>query len=193
MMGLIRQYLTALRFLVVVTLVVGVLYPAIIFVVGQVAFKHNAQGSFVTSNGKIVGSSLLGQNFPGTQWFHSRPSAAGKEGYDALSSGASNAGPNEPSLLETVNTRRADIAKAEGVQPSQVPSDAVTASGSGLDPDISPGYAYLQAARVAQSRHLSLVSVNTLIQRHIQPRILGFLGEPRVNVLELNIALTSLK
>ena len=140
-----------------------------------------------------MGSSLLGQNFPGTQWFHSRPSAAGKEGYDALSSGASNAGPNEPSLLETVNTRRADIAKAEGVQPSQVPSDAVTASGSGLDPDISPGYAYLQAARVAQSRHLSLVSVNTLIQRHIQPRILGFLGEPRVNVLELNIALTSLK
>lgn len=193
MMGIIRQYLTALRFLLAVTLVVGVLYPVAVYGVGQVAFKHNAQGSFVTSNGQVVGSSLLGQNFPGVQWFHSRPSAAGKDGYDALSSAASNAGPNEPSLLETINTRRADVAKAEGVQPSQVPADALTTSGSGLDPDISPAYAYLQANRVAGARHLSVAAVNALIDRQIQPRLFGFLGEPRINVLELNIALSALR
>lgn len=193
MMGIIRQYLTALRFLVAITLIVGVLYPAVIFVVGQVAWKNQAQGSFITSHNQMVGSSLIGQNFAGTQWFHSRPSAAGKDGYDALSSGATNAGPNESSLLQTVNSRRDVIAKEEGVQPSQVPSDALTSSSSGLDPDISPAYAYLQASRVAGSRHLSIASVNALIHRQIQSRIFGFLGEPRVNVLELNIALSSLR
>jgi len=193
MMGIIRQYLTALRFLVVITLVLGVLYPTVIFAVGQVALKHQADGSFITSHNQVVGSSLIGQNFPGTQWFHSRPSAAGADGYDALSSAATNAGPNEPSLLQAVNARRAAVAKEEGVQLSQVPADAVTTSGSGLDPDISPAYAYLQASRVAGSRHLSIASVNALVQGHVQPRMFGFLGEPRVNVLELNIALASLK
>jgi K+-transporting ATPase ATPase C chain len=193
MMSIIRQYLTALRFLIAITLVVGVLYPAAIYVVGQVTLKHAAEGSFVTVNNQGVGSSLIGQNFPGTQWFHPRPSVAGANGYDALSSGASNAGPNEPSLLQAVNARRAAVAKENGVQPSQVPPDAVSASASGLDPDISPAYAYLQAARVAGARHLSVAAVNNLIQHEIQPRSFGILGEPRVNVLELNLALTSLK
>lgn len=193
MMGTIRQLLTALRFLLAVTLIVGVLYPVVIFGVGQVVLKNQAQGSFVTSNGRVVGSTLLGQNFPGASWFHSRPSGAGADGYDALSSASSNAGPNEPSLLQAVNARRATVAKEEGVQPSQVPADAVTASASGLDPDISPAYAYLQASRVATNRNLSIAALNALIKRQIRPRLFGFMGEPRVNVLELNIALSSLK
>ncbi len=189
MMGIIRQYVTALRLLIGITLIVGVLYPVAIFGIGQITMKHEAQGSFVTSNGKIVGSSLLGQNFSGADWFHPRLSAAAKVGYDALNSGATNAGPNEPSLLKSVNAQRAAVAKENGVQPSQVPSDAVTSSASGLDPDISPTYAYLQAARVANVRHLALETVNSLIKSKIQPRLFGFLGEPRVNVLQLNIAL----
>lgn len=192
-MGIIRQYLTALRLLVGITLVVGILYPVAIYAIGQVTLKHQAEGSFVTSNGQVVGSSLLGQNFLGTQWFHSRLSAAGKDGYDALSSGATNAGPNEPSLLKSIDSQRANVAKEEGVQLSQVPPDAATTSASGLDPDISPAYAYLQATRVAGVRHLSVATVNDLIQHQIQPRLFGFLGEPRVNVLKLNIALSSLK
>lgn len=193
MMGTIRQLLTALRFLLVITLVVGVLYPVVIFGVGKVAFRHQADGSKMTTNGYVVGSALLGQNFPGESWFHSRPSGAGADGYDALSSASSNAGPNEPSLLQVVTSRRGAVAKEEGIQPSQVPADAVTASASGLDPDISPAYAYLQAPRVASNRQLSIVALNALIKAQIKPRLLGFLGEPRVNVLELNIALSSLK
>lgn len=193
MMGIFRQLMTALRFLLAITLIVGVLYPGVIFGAGQVVFKHQALGSFVTSNGQVVGSTLLGQNFPGASWFHSRPSGAGADGYDALSSASSNAGPNEPSLLQTVTARRAAVAREEGVQPSQVPADAVTTSASGLDPDISPAYAYLQASRVAKDRNLAVSALNALIKRHIQPRLFGFIGEPRVNVLKLNIALTSLK
>lgn len=192
-MGTFRQLVTALRFLLVITLAVGVLYPIVIFGVGQLALKDQAQGSLVTSNGRVVGSSLLGQNFPGTSWFHSRPSGAGAQGYDALSSSSSNAGPNEPSLLEAVNSRRAAVAKEEGVQPSQVPADAVTASASGLDPDISPAYAYLQASRVAMNRHLSLATLKDVIKSRIRPRLFGFLGEARINVLQLNIAISSLK
>lgn len=192
-MGIIRQYLTAFRLLIAITLITGVLYPIVVLAAGQVALRNQAQGSFVISHGKVVGSSLIGQNFAGGQWFHSRPSAAGTNGYDALSSGSTNAGPNESSLLKTVDSRRAAVAKEEGVQPSQVPSDAVTASASGLDPDISPAYAYLQAGRVSKTRNVSLEVLDALIQRQIRLRLLGFVGEPRVNVLELNIALSSLK
>lgn len=192
-MGIIRQYLTAFRLLIAITLITGVLYPIAVLAVGQVALRNQAQGSFVISHGKVVGSSLIGQNFAGSQWFHSRPSAAGTNGYDALSSGSTNAGPNESSLLKTVDSRRAAVAKEEGVQPSQVPSDAVTTSASGLDPDISPAYAYLQAGRVSKNRNVSLEVLDALIQRRIRPRLFGFVGEPRVNVLELNIALSSLK
>ena len=192
-MIVIRQYLTSLRLLLALTLVVGLAYPATIYVVGQVAFKSAAQGSLLSANGNVIGSKLIGQNFPGEQWFHSRPSAAGADGYDALSSSSSNAGPNEPSLLELVNSRRAAVAKEENVDPSQVPSDAITASTSGLDPEISPEYAYLQAARVAKNHNVSITEMNSLIARHVSKRIFGFLGEPRVNVLELNNALSSLK
>lgn len=192
-MGNLRQLMTALRLLLAVTLIVGIGYPVVTFGVGQLVLRHQAQGSFVTSNGRVVGSSLLGQNFPGASWFHSRPSGAGAGGYDALSSASSNAGPNEPSLLQVVNARRAAVAKEEGVQLSKVPSDAVAASASGLDPDISPAYAYLQAGRISRNRNVSLHVLDALIRRQIRSRTLGFMGEPRVNVLELNIALSSLK
>ena len=193
MMGIVHQYLTALRFLLGMTLVVGFLYPVGIFIVGYTAFTHEAKGSFVTLNGHEIGSSLIGQNFPGDIWFHSRLSAAGKSGYDGLSSGATNAGPNEPSLVKSVASQREEVAKEESIQSSHVPPEAITTSGSGLDPDISPAYAYLQAARVANSRKVPLSAVNSLIQQMIRPRLLGFLGEPRVNVLLLNVAMNSLK
>ncbi|MEI9906585.1 MAG: potassium-transporting ATPase subunit KdpC [Actinomycetota bacterium] len=192
-MGTIRQYATALRFLIALTVITGFLYPAVIFAAGQLAFKNQAQGSLVSMNGKVVGSSLIGQNFAGSQWFHSRPSGAGADGYDALSSAATNAGPNEPSLEATVKSRRATVAAEEGVDLSLVPPDAITTSASGLDPEISPAYAYLQVKRVAVNRNIAEGTLNALVESHIQSRTFGFMGEPRVNVLELNIALSSLK
>jgi K+-transporting ATPase ATPase C chain len=192
-MGIIRQQLTALRFLLVISILLGIVYPTALFLFGQVVAKAPADGSFVTVNSQVIGSTLIGQDFPGEKWFHSRPSAAGADGYDALSSAATNAGPNEISLSEAIRARRSAFATSENVWPSKVPADALTASASGLDPDISPENAYLQAPRIAQARHLSSSEVNSLIKRHVKPRLFGFLGEPRVNVLELNIELNSLK
>jgi K+-transporting ATPase ATPase C chain len=142
----------------------------------------------VKHQGKDVGSSLIGQDFTGTRWFHSRPSAPG---YDALASAGSNLGPNSPDLLKAVQKARAQVAQENGVAPSTVPPDAVTSSGSGLDPHISTAYADLQVARVARARGLSVTDVQQLVDDHTQGRILGFLGEPRVNVLELNLALAA--
>jgi len=194
----VRNHLTGLRILLLFTVVCGLLYPLAITGISQVAFSHQANGSLVKANGKVVGSSLLGQNFtdakgnPLAQWFQPRPSAAGQNGYDPTASGASNLGPNDPGLTKTIQQRKADVAKFNGVPVSAVPPDAVTASGSGLDPDISPAYAYLQADRVAKARGLDPAKVRALVKAHIQSRNLGFLGEPRVNVLELNIALSTL-
>ncbi len=187
-----RQYFTSLRLLLGITLILGILYPLVIFAIGQVALKESANGSFVTLDKKVVGSSLIGQNFLGSSWFHSRPSAAGATGYDALSSGASNSGPNEPGLSQTLKTRQHAIMVEEGVTANQIPADAITSSGSGLDPDISPAYAHLQTARIANQRHLTISALNALINLHTKPRTFGFLGEERVNVLELNLALASL-
>jgi K+-transporting ATPase ATPase C chain len=194
----VRNHLTGLRILLLFTVVCGLLYPLAITGISQVAFSHQANGSLVKANGKVVGSSLLGQDFtdakgnPLAQWFQPRPSAAGQNGYDPTASGASNLGPNDPGLTKTIQQRKADVAKFNGVQVSAVPPDAVTASGSGLDPDISPAYAYLQADRVAKARGLDPAKVRALVTAHVQSRNLGFLGEPRVNVLELNIALSTL-
>jgi K+-transporting ATPase ATPase C chain len=187
-----RQYLTSLRLLLGITVILGILYPLVIFGIGQIAIKDSANGSFVKLDKKVVGSRLIGQNFPGSSWFHSRPSAAGATGYDALSSGASNAGPNESGLSQTLKARQKAIMAEEGIAANEVPADAITSSGSGLDPDISPSYARLQVARISQVRHLSISSLNALINRHTTTQTFGFLGEERVNVLELNLALTSL-
>jgi len=200
----LRQHLAALRALLVFTVILGLAYPLVVTLIGQLAFPGQANGSLLTRNGRIVGSSLIGQPFvdpggnPLPQWFQPRPSAAADPadkndpGYNPLFSGASNQGPSNPDLIKAIDQRRAAVAAFDGVPPGQVPADAVTASGSGLDPDISPAYAFEQVNRVAAVRHLDPARVRTLVADHIQGRILGFLGEPRVNVVELNLDLDQL-
>ncbi|UGQ11656.1 potassium-transporting ATPase subunit KdpC [Yinghuangia sp. ASG 101] len=188
----LRQALAGLRVLIVLTVVTGGLYPLAVWAVAQGAFDGQADGSKVNRDGRVVGSSLIGQNFTGPQWFQPRPSAAGANGYDPLASGASNLGPENPALLDAVETRRAEITAADQPGATPVPPDALTASGSGLDPHISPAYARLQAPRVAQARGLAPQTVEALVDDHVEGRVLGFLGESRVNVLELNLALDRL-
>lgn len=188
MVTVVRQLLAGLRLLVVITVLVGLAYPLAMTGIGQLAFHARANGSLVHPGGRAVGSVLLGQPFVGAAWFLPRPSAAGS-GYDALASGGSNLGPNSPRLRASVDAARAAAASADGVRPADVPPDAVTASGSGLDPDISPAYAYQQVDRAAAARGLPSDEVRRLVTAHISGRTLGFLGEPRVNVLELNLAL----
>jgi K+-transporting ATPase ATPase C chain len=169
------------------------IYPLVVWGIAQVAFPHQANGSLVEVRGKIVGSGLLAQNFSGPQYFHPRPSAAGDVGYDGASSGGSNLGPLSQKLIDQVK-ERVDKYRADNNLPGAtlVPGDAVTASGSGLDPHISRRNAELQAARVAKARKLSADKINRLIQDVTEGPDLGFLGEPGVNVLRLNLALDAL-
>lgn len=184
----LRQAGVAVRFLAVMTVLLGVVYPATIWVVGRMV-PSSADGSFVTSSaGEVVGSRLIGQTFEGPQWFQPRPSAAG-DGYDALSSSGSNLALDNPDLISAVEQRQTDIVGSDGVAVGDIPPDAVTASASGLDPDISPEYAQLQVARVAAARGLDTAAVATLVADRTTGRTLDFIGEPRVNVLELNLAL----
>jgi potassium-transporting ATPase KdpC subunit len=206
--SLVRQHIAALRALLVFTVLCGIIYPAVMFGVAQAAFHNQANGSLVSYNGQVVGSSLLCQEFvdakgnPLPQYFQPRPSNAlsstspgpgtSKYGCDPGNSGASNLGPNSPTLLKAVQQRQQQIAALDHVNISQIPPDAVTASGSGLDPDISPQYAYLQVNRVAAARGLPASEVRALVTKYVQGRTLGFLGEPRVDVLTLNVALDKL-
>lgn len=180
-----RSLGASLRMLVVATVVLGVAYPLLGLAAG-LALPHQAQGSLITVDGRVVGSSLLGQDFAGDQWFHGRPSASN---YDGLASGASNLGPNNPDLVAAIADRIAKVAAREGVAPARVPADAVTASASGLDPQISPGYAELQVPRVAAQRGMSEDAVRALVAKATTGRALGVLGEPAVNVVTLNAAL----
>ena len=184
---LLRQSTAGLRLLLALTLLLGVAYPALVLGVGRLV-PDRADGSPLTVDGVVVGSRLVGQAFEGDQWFLPRPSAAG-DGYDPLASGASNLGPNDPGLLATVLERRAEVAAREGVPEADVPADAVTASGSGLDPHVSPAYAALQVERVARVRGLDADAVRALVAEHTQRRALGFVGEDAVDVVELNAAL----
>jgi K+-transporting ATPase ATPase C chain len=185
----VRQAITAVLAIVVFTVVTGVVYPFVVWAVGHVAASGQTAGSYVTdAHGTVVGSSLIGQNFTGPQWFQGRPSAAGT-GYDAMYSGASNLSASNPMLLTQVQQRKATIAIQDGVAPSEVPADALTASGSGLDPDISPAYAAIQVDRVARARGLSVAQVQALVAANTQGRAFGFIGQERVNVLLLNLAL----
>src|ERR1700754_1943027 len=180
-----RQSWAGLRVLLLFTVILGIAYPLVVTGVSQVAFGDQADGSLVSHDGQEVGSSLIGQTFDGEEWFHSRPSAAG-DGYDPLASSGSHLGPESADLLASVEERRAAVAEEEGVDESEVPPDALTASGSGLDPHISPAYAELQVDRVAEARGLDADTVADLVDDHTQGRILGILGGERVNVLELN-------
>ena len=209
----LRQYGAALRTLLLLTLILGLAYPLAMTGFAQVAFSNNANGSLVVRYGTTVGSTLIGQEFTkpvlkngqptkdakgnpvveaDPRYFQSRPSAAGL-GYDPTSSSASNLGPENKDLIASIKDRRAAAAKLDGVSPAQVAPDALLASGSGLDPHISPAYAQEQIPRVARVRGLSVAQVQKLVDENTQGRTLGFLGEPRVNVLTLNLALDALR
>lgn len=196
MRGTTRQYWVAIRSMIILTVVLGIAYPLVITGIGLLA-PSQANGSQITENGKLVGSSLIGQSFTDkngnalAQWFQSRPSAAGN-GYDAGASGGSNQGTESPTLIKAIKQRIAAIAKEDGVDPKSIPADAVTASASGLDPDISPAYALEQVNRVAAARGLPVSEVRHLVAKYTVGRELGYLGDPTVNVLQLNIALSRL-
>lgn len=191
------QTWTALRALLILTVVLGLGYPLVVLGLGQLLLPAQANGSVVRVDDEVVGSSLLGQSFadadgdPLPEWFQPRPSAAG-DGYDGAASSGSNYGPENADLIAAIEERRAAIAEFNGVDPQDVPADALTASASGLDPHISPAYARLQVARVAEARGLDEADVRDLVEQHIQGRDLGYLGDPTVNVLELNVALAAL-
>ena len=198
--SLVRQHIAAFRMLLAFTVLCGIVYPVVMWGIAQVGFKNQADGSLVSHNGQVVGSSLLCQEFtdakgnPLPQYFQPRPSnatsgAKNDYGCDAGYSGAANLGPNNATLVTNVNQLKAQVAAFNHVPVSEVPPDAVTSSASGLDPDISPQYADIQVARVAAARHLPVATVQALVGKYTQGRSLGFLGEPRVDVLTLNIAL----
>ena len=185
-----HQLAQAFRFTLLMTVLTGLLYPGVVTGLCQLLFSRPANGSLLEVNGKIVGSTLLGQNFSKPEYFHPRPSAAGNDGYDATASGGSNLAQSNKTLVTRI---QGDIDKLAAQNPGKpVPIDMVTTSGSGLDPDITPDNAYYQAPRVAKARPgLTEDAVRQLIEQHTTQRQLGFLGEPRVNVLELNLALDS--
>ncbi|MBN3848111.1 potassium-transporting ATPase subunit KdpC [Paraburkholderia sp. Ac-20342] len=177
----------------VLTVITGLAYPAVMTAIGQAAFHDQANGSLIERNGKLVGSQLIGQQFDAPQYFWGRLSATTPMPYNAQNSGGSNLGPNNPALLDEIKGRL-DALKAAGTDLSKpVPVDLVTSSGSGLDPEISPAAAAYQVARVAQARHLAASDVQALVARYTTGRQFGMLGEPRVNVLKLNLALDEMQ
>jgi potassium-transporting ATPase KdpC subunit len=201
---IVRQHIAGFRTLLVFTVICGLIYPLVMVGISQVLFHNKANGSLVSYNGHVVGSGLLCQEFtdakgnPLPQYFQPRPSFAvvsGEKndfGCDPLYSSASNYGPTNPTQVQLIQERQKQISAFDHVPISQIPSDAVTASGSGLDPDISPANAYMQVPRVAEARHLPEAEVRNLVTENITGRTLGFLGEPTVNVLTLNIKLDEL-
>ncbi len=185
-----KNFIIAIWMTVLTTVLLGIAYPLVVTALAQLLFPDRANGQLIMKNSRVVGSRLIGQPFSSPGYFRSRPSAAGPAGYDAGNSGGSNLGPTNKSLVERVN---ADVQKWHGENPSiPVPIDLVTTSGSGLDPHISPAAAEFQVPRVARERHIGESEVRALVRKHTEGRQLGFLGEPRVNVLELNLELDAL-
>jgi K+-transporting ATPase ATPase C chain len=179
------NFISALLFTIIGTVLLGIGYPYAVAGLAQLLFRDKANGQLITRDGHVIGSRIIGQPFTGKGYFHSRPSAAGT-GYDASSSGASNFGPTNQKLIDRVTADTASLAKANGAGP--VPIDLVTASASGLDPHITPAAAEYQVPRIARERGISEAQLRALIAQHTESRQLGVLGEPRVNVLELNLA-----
>lgn len=186
-----KQIWPAVASTLVLCLITGVIYPGVVTGLAQLLFPHQANGSLVSVNGRVVGSELIGQPFTRREYFHPRPSAAGS-GYDASASSGTNKGPTDRKLADTLVLQAVDAAvKDDGAVRGSIPSDMVTASASGLDPHISPANARLQVARVASSRGVDALALRNLLDRHTEGRQFGFLGEPRVNVLLLNLAVDS--
>lgn len=183
----------ACKMTIILTLLTGIAYPVAIVALAHFLFPAQAQGSLITRHGQVIGSALIGQNFSSARYFHGRPSGAGDKGYDATSSGGSNLGPTNKALVEAVRSRVKALRESEpGINPNRIPVDLVTASGSGLDPEITPAAAEIQVPRVARARGLSEQTLRALIRAHSRRRWAGILGEPGVNVLELNLALDDL-
>ena len=176
-------------YVVVLTVLTGLIYPAVVYAFGQLFWKSRANGSFVTSEGRVVGSDLIGQGFQSPKYLHSRPSAAGKNGYDPTASGGTNKGPTDADLAKAIAAAVAEARKDRPGDPRPVPADLVTSSQSGVDPHLSPDAAEWQAARIARTRGTTEERVLDVIRRHIEPRTLGLFGEPRLNVLLTNLDL----
>src|SRR5580704_4793187 len=183
-----QQLIVAFRVTLVMTILTGLIYPGVVTAIGQALFHDKTNGSLVSLNGKVVGSDLIGQKFTKPEYFQPRPSAAG-DGYDASSSGGSNLGPTSKKLSDRINDAAAAFRKDNPDYSGPIPADLLTASGSGLDPHISPANAEAQTARVAKARGVSSAEIQALVASATEPPDLGLLGEPRVNVLRLNIAL----
>ncbi|SRR5579872_7442089 len=185
---MLRELMPAVRMTLVLTVLTGLLYPALVTGIAKLIFPHQANGSLIEVNGKVIGSELIGQKFSKVEYFQGRPSAAG-DGYDAANSSGSNLGPTSQKLVDRIKGDAEKFRKENPDFQGPIPADLLTASASGLDPDLSPASAAAQAARVAKARGVAVAQIQELVARNTQGRDLGFLGEPRVNVLKLNLAL----
>jgi potassium-transporting ATPase KdpC subunit len=186
---MLQQLVPALKMTLVLTVFTGLLYPGVVTGICQMLFNQQANGSLVVQNGEVIGSSLLGQTFTRPEYFHPRPSGAGNDGYDPTASGSSNLGPTNQKLYDRLKASAEQFRKENPDYSGPIPADALTQSGSGLDPHISAANAAAQAARVAKARHASVSQIESIIASATEGRDLGFLGEPRVNVLKLNLEL----
>ena len=190
---MLRQFINAFAMLLVFTVITGLVYPLAMTGLAQALFPYQANGSIIVQDGKPIGSALIGQSFTSPHYFHGRPSAAGTDGYDAASSGGSNLGPTSKKLVDAVTDNIAKVREENQLDEAKlVPADLVLSSGSGLDPDISPEAAYVQIERITNERGIAAGKVRNLVDQHVKNRQMGIFGEPRVNVLELNLALDAL-
>jgi len=188
-----KNILRSFLLLMIFTIILGFLYPLLITGISKIIFPYRSSGSMIKNQDKIVGSELIGQNFTGEQYFHPRPSAAGKDGYDPLNSGGSNYAPANEDFILAIRERISNFRRENNLEDYiKIPSDVVASSGSGLDPDISVDNALLQADRIAKKRNIPIEEINDLIRKNTEKRMLGFLGEPKVNVLKLNLLLDNL-
>ncbi len=187
--SILSHLVTSVIYTVVSVVILGIAYPLLITGIGMLAFPHQAGGSMIVQNGKPIGSHIIGALFTKPQYFQGRPSAAGKNGYDPTSTGGTNLAPTSKKLIDATKAAIASLEKANPDAPGTPPMDLVTSSGSGIDPEISPEGAFYEAPRVAKARNLPIADVRALVSAHIEGRIFGILGEPRINVLELNRAL----